>query len=127
MFRLRQQFTIPHFTLPLGTATTWQGKAGGCGQAGRPCSAPGQKQLRARGSLGAVYGGCWGSRLSPKPCWVSWGVQLSLLLELKLVAGLSPPDSAAVAYGCNWKGQGGGIACPAKIFLQMSELGHVHN
>lgn len=66
MLRLRQQFSIPGFIVLLVTAIAWQGKAGGCLQAGRACPAPGQKRLGARGSLGAERSGCQGTRVSPR-------------------------------------------------------------
>lgn len=77
--------------LPLVTAITLQGKAGGCLQASRACPAPGSTGvswgLGALESLGAVHGGCRGTRISPKPCWVSLGVPQAELLLTEAVTG----------------------------------------
>lgn len=54
---------------------------------GKACPAPGQKWLGAWGSLGAVHNGCQGTRISPKPCWVSLGVPQAVMLLLGAVTG----------------------------------------
>lgn len=86
------------------TATTWLGQGWGLPSAWAGAAG-------ARGSLGAVDGGCRGTRVSPKPCWVSPGVPQAEPLLPEERSGRCRP----------------GNYCPAKIFLQMPELGHVHH
>lgn len=72
MLRLRQQISHAVFhPAVLGTAITLTGHSWGLLAA---CPAPGHKRLGAWGSLGAVHSHCCGTRISPKPCWVSLGL-----------------------------------------------------